>query len=71
MNLSEFLKNLIYKIDNNKLTEKQIQNIGKFYMEYEFKNTLNSEQDIDEKNLIKYLSLGWFMYNIVKIDDKL
>ena len=51
----------------NELTENQVMKIGEFYMAYEFGNMLNSDEslDIDEKEFIKFMVLGWYIYCVI------
>ena len=62
-----FLKDLTNSLENNKLNEEQVMHIGEFYMAYEFKNTINNDEtlDIDEKDFVKFLILGWYIYCVI------
>ena len=62
-----FLKDLTNSLENKKLNEDQVMHIGEFYMSYEFKNTINNDEtlDIDEKDFIKFMVLGWYIYCII------
>ena len=62
-----FLKELTESLENDKLNEEQVMHIGEFYMEYEFKNTINNDEtlDVDEKDFIKFLVLGWYIYCVI------
>ena len=66
-NLILFFKNLADDIENDNLNEKQLQSSGEFYMSYSIQNEIDNDQNIDmsEKDLIKFLFLGWYMYNII------
>lgn len=65
-NLTIFFKNLADDIENDKLNEKELRSSGEFYMSYLVQNQIDNDEDIDvsEKDLIKCLFLGWYMYNI-------
>jgi hypothetical protein len=65
-NLSLFLKNLADDIENDKLNEKELKYTGEFYMSYLVQNQIDNDEDIDvsDKDLVKFLFLGWYMYNI-------
>lgn len=62
-----FLKNLTNSLENNELSDDQVMKIGEFYMAYEFGNALNSDEtlDIDEKDFIKFMVLGWYIYCVI------
>ena len=78
--LVTFLKNLTNSLENNKLADHQLQNVGEFYMSYEFKNKLfeinkheldlddsDNSQDFDSQDVMKFITMGWWVYsNIVK-----
>ena len=66
-NLTVFFRNLADDIENDKLNEEELRYSGEFYISYLVQNHLDNNQDIDvsEKDLIKCLFLGWYMYNIV------
>ena len=63
--LVTFLKSLHESIENNTITDIQLQRVGEFFMSYNFKESLY-KNDPDEKEMIKYLSLGWYIHNIIK-----
>ena len=66
-NLTVFFRNWADDIENDKLNEEELRYSGEFYISYLVQNHLDNNQDIDvsEKDLIKCLFLGWYMYNIV------
>lgn len=70
-NLILFFKNLANDIENDNLNEKQLQSSGEFCMSYSIQNEIDNDQNIDmsEKDLIKFLFLGWYMYNIILKDN--
>jgi len=72
-NLILFFKNLTDDIENDKLNEKQLQSLGEFCISYSIQNEIDNDQNIDmsEKDLIKFLFLGWYMYNIILKDNYL
>lgn len=72
-NLVLFFRNIADDIENNKLNENQLKSSGEFYMSYLFQKEVGYEvKDIDlsDKDFIKFLILGWYMYNIILQDDK-
>jgi hypothetical protein len=62
--LIKFLDDLSASLKNNELTEKQIQDIGEFHMSYKY-NDYKTKNEVEDKNLQKYLSAGWYIYNII------
>lgn len=59
--LVSFLRKLANLMEDNILTEKQVEEVGKFYMLYKFKN--DPVRNYEEEELMKFLSLGWFVNN--------
>ena len=70
-NLILFFKNMADDIENDKLTEKELRSSGEFYMSYLVQNEIDNDQNIhvSEKDLIKFLFLGWYIYNILLKDN--
>lgn len=74
--LIPFLRNLADSIEQKTILPNQLQSIGEFFMKYTFEeevrkdNLSTSENDIFEdeferEDLIKFLTLGWFIYCII------
>ena len=70
-NLKQFLVNLIESIDDNdkvvnrKLNKEEILLLCEFYYKFNFlKKNHNTEKD-----LIKYLSLGYYIYSFMEKED--
>lgn len=68
--LIRFLRTLANDMEESKLSNKQIQRVGEFYMTYEFQEQAyrdGQEDDIasdtDEQDIVKFVSLGWYVYN--------
>ena len=70
-NLILFFKNMADDIENDKLTEKELRSSSEFYMSYLVQNEIDNDQNIhvSEKDLIKFLFLGWYIYNILLKDN--
>ena len=68
-NLILFFRNLVDDIENDKLNERELRSSGEFYMSYLVQNQINNDQDIDisDRDLVKFLFLGWYIYNISNI----
>jgi len=69
--IANFLINLSGDVRNNKLDAKQLQLVGEFYMNYSFNENIRAEETnqsgevVDQNELIKFLSLGWYMYTFL------
>lgn len=66
--LIQFLRNIADSIENDEIEPQDKQRVGEFFMEYNFKNTLTNinSSDIEEKDIIKFLVLGWYIYCVLK-----
>jgi hypothetical protein len=61
--LIEFLDNLKCDIEQDNISDENIQLLGEFYMKYEFINNKNPINKKDDHS--KYLILGWYIYNVI------
>lgn len=66
--LIQFLRNIANSIENDDIEPQDKQRVGEFFMEYNFKNTLTNinSSDIEDKDIIKFLVLGWYIYCVLK-----
>jgi hypothetical protein len=66
--LVPFLRELADSIEYKKLQQDQLKYIGEFYMSYKFREKQNRKKDEDEEeeeeeeDIVKFLTLGWWMY---------
>jgi hypothetical protein len=62
-----FLRDIANSIEDDSIEPYDKQRVGEFYMQYKFKNMINdiNSSDIDEKDMIKFLVLGWYIYCVV------
>jgi hypothetical protein len=80
--MANFLNDLSQDVRNDKLDAKQLQIVGEFYLNYLFNEDIRKEENdenhtdenqddehTDQNELIKFLSLGWYMYTFL-IKDK-
>ena len=58
----EFLRQLANDVESDTLTVTQRQHIGEFFMAYQSRK---GECDPSEKDMLKYLTLGWWLYTQV------
>lgn len=56
-----FLRTLALDLESSKLSPEDLKKIFDFYIQYRFEKDLSSEKD--DKELIKFLTLGWYIYN--------
>jgi hypothetical protein len=65
--LTVFLRDIADSIEDDSIEPSDKQRVGEFYMQYKFKNMINdiNSSDIDEKDMIKFLVLGWYIYCVV------
>ena len=64
-----FLLNLAEKMKQKTLSDEEEKQVSEFYMSFSFLQTLPISQD---KDMIKYMALGWHIYNNLqqeKIDN--
>ena len=74
--LSFFLRNLAEMIDNDRITNSQMQRVGEFYMYYLFqesqrKGSRKRRIKHCEKDIKKFIFLGWYIYNKILKNETL
>ena len=76
--LIPFLRKLADSIESKNLAPQQLQSIGDFFMSYQFQEQAIKDKDTSEINpqfsqadLIKFLSLGWYIYQVLLRNDTL
>lgn len=57
--LIEFMETITEKLKNKILSEDELKHVSEFYMAYKFTDIRN---DLTDQELIKFLSLGWYIY---------
>ena len=65
--LIKFLRDTANSFEKKNLNETEIFSIGELYTSmkfFKYNSYINKEKQ-DEKDLIKFLSLGWYIYNII------
>lgn len=75
--LSQFLKTLASRLDNNTLTHDQTVQICQFFVKWQFdeqatkdsapkvENTDNDDDISVEDDFINFLTMGWYVYSIL------
>lgn len=55
----EFLRKTANMIEKEEIDELSLQKAGEYYMKSQIPTTFS------EKDAIKYLSIGWYIYNVI------
>jgi hypothetical protein len=74
LQLVPFLRNLADSIEKKELLPDQLQKIGEFYMSYKLSTNEHSEDSEDSEDsvdVVKFLTLGWYMYTHILKNDKI
>lgn len=67
--LISFLQELIRSINQNIISANQLQLVGEFYMNYMYSaSSKEANNTPTDKEMIKFLILGWFVYKILLLD---
>jgi hypothetical protein len=67
-----FLRNLADLIEKKQLNSIQTKSIGEFYLSYQFQEeTLKENNTINDIDLIKFCSLGYYIYRTILKDETL
>lgn len=65
--LISFLTDMKEKLQNDQIADDELQIMGEFYMLCKFKQEFaQMKAETDEKDLIKFLMLGWYFYCILQ-----
>ena len=65
--LIDFLDETSKLMKEKKLSENQTRIIGEFYMAFKFNENVDNISDLSEKDVVKFLFLGWYIYNMIRI----
>lgn len=60
--LVEFLRNCIRSIENKTITYEQKIALSEFYTRFLFQES-NVCENMNDKDALKYLSMGWYIYS--------
>jgi len=62
----DFLRNTADLIEKNEINEQSFQLAGEYYMRHLCKTEIdNTNATLEEKDLVKFLTVGWYIYNII------
>lgn len=68
-NIIIFLRDLADSIEKKEICENKLKSVGEFYMAYNFETEIDKKkelkEDIDEKDFVKFLVMGWYIYCIL------
>tara|TARA_Y100000996_G_C22514843_1_gene639966 strand:+ start:249 stop:512 length:264 start_codon:yes stop_codon:yes gene_type:complete len=60
--IKDFLKEILDKLENNQLNDDQLAKIGQFRISYLYENQNENDIEYSQDELVKFLSLGWYIY---------
>lgn len=76
VHLPSFLRGLADSIDSKKLKQEELKCIGEFYMNYKMNEEIfsesksNEENNFDDMDIIRFLTMGWYIYtHLIKNDN--
>ena len=77
--LIPFLRELANSVEANQLNNDQIENIGDFFMSYQFQEQARKDGDetippvIQDSNseLVKFVAMGWYVYQVLRRNQQL
>ena len=66
-NIINFLKEVIQDIESENISEEKLDTTRHFLFTYKFHHHIEKQKidDIDEKDMIKFLFLGWYIYTFM------
>ena len=65
--LISFLTDMKEKLQNEQISDDELEIMGEFYMLCKFKQEFTQmKAEVDEKDLVKFLMLGWYFYCILQ-----
>jgi hypothetical protein len=74
--LAPFLRELADSVDSKELEKDQLKCIGEFFMSYKFYEKRNGldkkedEEDEEEMDVVKFITMGWWVYTQILKDEK-
>ena len=60
--LLERLQDLIIQVQNNTLSDEKQRSLFNFLIELDLKSQLENNKSYSQGELVKFLSLGWYIY---------
>ena len=68
--LADFLDETSKLIKDKKISDNQLRIVGEFYMASKFNENVDNINDLTEKEVVKFLFIGWYIYNMILITKK-
>lgn len=68
--LADFLDETSKLIKDKKISDNQLRIVGEFYMTSKFNENVDNINDLTEKEVVKFLFIGWYIYNMILITKK-
>ena len=67
-----FLRNTADLIEKNEIDDQNLQLAGEYYMRYLLQTEVDNVENatIEEKDLVKFLTTGWYIYNVILKEKK-
>jgi|APSaa5957512535_1039671.scaffolds.fasta_scaffold272142_1 hypothetical protein len=77
--LIPFLRELANSVETNQLNNDQIENIGDFFMSYQFQEQARKDGDetippviqYSNAELVKFVAMGWYVYQVLRRNQQL
>jgi hypothetical protein len=71
--LTPFLRELANAVEANQLNSNQLENIGDFFMSYQFQEQARKDSDetippvvqYSNADLVKFVAMGWYIYQVL------
>lgn len=60
-----FLRKLALDIENNNVSDVIFKDVSEFYMKFLFLRYVKETESVDRDNLMKYFSMGWYVYTML------
>lgn len=68
--VQHFLEQYLEKYRNKLLSEPQKRRLSEFCLQELFQNHMENVEEIPEKTLLKYMSIGWYVYHVKEGENK-
>lgn len=68
--LISFLRILADDIENQNVSQEELQRTGEFYMSYKLNSQIDSDDEFSDAEFKKFFTLGWYVYTHVLRDGK-
>jgi hypothetical protein len=65
-----FLENLLSKLRNNQLSIEEQRDLTSFYLKTLFKDENNQNYERNEEKYMEYMSLGWYILEVLSKEQK-